>query len=225
MRTQIASDLHLEFLARTLPSEPTISPAPGADLLLLAGDISVGSHAVQLFRDWPVPVIYVVGNHEAYRHCWSDVLKQCELMAQGTSVRFLERGIIDFGEVRVLGCTLWTDYCLYTKQRQHEAMEYASQRLNDHRLIRNADASPFSPADALREHERAKAWLTYELSRPYRGRTVVMTHHGPHRNSVHPRYEDNLLNAAFVSDLTNLMSEVDLWVHGHVHDSFDCAFH
>lgn len=48
-----------------------------------------------------------------------------------------------------------------------------------------------------------------------------MTHHGPHRNSVHPRYEDDPLNAAFVSDLTNLMSGVDLWVHGHVHDSFD----
>jgi hypothetical protein len=48
-----------------------------------------------------------------------------------------------------------------------------------------------------------------------------VTHHGPHRNSVHPRYAGDLLNAAFVSNLTPLVEQADLWIHGHVHDSFD----
>ena len=50
-----------------------------------------------------------------------------------------------------------------------------------------------------------------------------MTHHAPHRGSLHPRYAADLLSAAFVSDLTAVIDagKPDLWVHGHVHTSFD----
>ena len=58
MRLQILSDLHLE----TEAFDPT--PAPGADLLVLAGDIDTRWAGLERFRDWPVPVIYVAGNHE-----------------------------------------------------------------------------------------------------------------------------------------------------------------
>lgn len=30
-----------------------------------------------------------------------------------------------------------------------------------------------------------------------------------------------MTSAAFASDLSELMANVDLWLHGHVHDSFD----
>jgi predicted phosphodiesterase len=66
MKIQLASDLHLEFLARDFPGERLITPAPDADVLILAGDIAVGAEAVELFADWPVPVLYVAGNHESY---------------------------------------------------------------------------------------------------------------------------------------------------------------
>lgn len=221
MRIQLCSDLHLEFLARTLPGECTISPAHQADVLVLAGDIGNGANAVELFRDWPVPVVYLAGNHEGYGQCWPDVLEQCSKAADGTSVRFLEKGVVDFGGVRILGCTLWTDYCLYSAPQQSQLMSYAGLRLNDHRLIRKRDGSLFSAADALREHEQARAWLATELARPYDGATVVVTHHAPHPLSVHPRYAGDLLNGAFASDLTELMEGVQLWLHGHVHDGFD----
>jgi hypothetical protein len=42
MKIQLASDLHLEFLRR-FPGERLITPAPGADVLILAGDISNGT--------------------------------------------------------------------------------------------------------------------------------------------------------------------------------------
>lgn len=221
MRFQLASDLHLEFLARTFPGERTIAPAHQADVLVLAGDVGNGAYAVELFRDWPVPVIYLAGNHEAYGKFWPDVLEQCAQAAEGTSVRFLERGVVDFGGVRILGCTLWTDYRLYDTVDQSQLMANAGARLNDHRLIRNRHGSPFTPADALDEHEQAKAWLAAELSAPYEGATVVVTHHAPHPKSVHPRYAGDPLNAAFASDLSELMAGVQLWLHGHVHDSFD----
>ncbi len=221
MRLQLASDLHLEFLARTFPGQRTISPAHLADVLVLAGDIGNGADALELFRDWPVPVIYLAGNHEAYGKSWPDVLEQCARAAEGTSVRFLEKDVADFGGVRILGCTLWTDYCLFSEAEQASHMANARGRLNDHRLIRKHDGSLFSPNDALREHERARAWLAVELASPYDGVTVVVTHHAPHPGSVHPRYAGDPLNAAFASDLTELMPGAQLWLHGHVHDSFD----
>lgn len=48
-----------------------------------------------------------------------------------------------------------------------------------------------------------------------------MTHHGPHPLSIHLRYQEDQINSGFVSDLTPLLYQADLWLHGHEHDSFD----
>ena len=74
MKLQLLSDLHLE----TQPGfEPEI--APGADVLVLAGDIGSYQQGSLLSDEyfglerfsplpqhggWPVPVLYVPGNHE-----------------------------------------------------------------------------------------------------------------------------------------------------------------
>jgi hypothetical protein len=100
-------------------------------------------------------------------------------------------------------------------------MKNAQRHLNDHRVIRTATGDRFRPDDALREHEKARGWLQEQLQRPYDGWTVVVTHHGVHPYSVHPRYAGDITNAAFVSDLTDLVERADFWFHGHVHDSFD----
>lgn len=222
MRIQLASDLHLEHLENWFSGEQTISPANGADVLVLAGDIGRGTSALNLFRDWPVPVLYVAGNHEAYGSTWAGSIAGLREAAQGTSVQFLERDVVDFCGVRFLGCTLWTDYRLRSNRTQSQLMENAEIRIADHRQIQSDAGGYFTAADALREHETSRAWLTSELARPYDGNTVVVTHHGPHPLSVHPRYAGDPLNAAFVSDLSELLEQgPDLWLHGHVHDSFD----
>ena len=71
MKVQLLSDLHLEV-------QPgfTLRPAPDADLLVLAGDVGSYQYGSRLpgadfglerfspLRGWPVPVLYVPGNHE-----------------------------------------------------------------------------------------------------------------------------------------------------------------
>jgi Icc-related predicted phosphoesterase len=56
------------------------------------------------------------------------------------------------------------------------------------------------------------------------GKTVVVTHHAPSSQSVHPRYARDLLTPAFASSLENLMDGGDrpaLWLDGHMHKSYD----
>ena len=221
MKIQLASDLHLEFLQSKWDEERLISPHPDADVLVLAGDIASDTDVHYHFADWPVPVIYVLGNHELYGQEYGDVYANVAKITRDSVIHFLEKQTVEIGGIRFLGCTLWTDYLLKgSNQPQHVLMSVADRSLNDHRLIRKGEV-PFSPKMALVEHQRSVDWLRWELEKPFAGKTVVVTHHGPHPNSVHPRYQSDELSAAFVSDLSDLLPYADLWMHGHVHDSFD----
>jgi len=187
MKLQIASDLHLEFLQREFPGERLISPAYGADLLVLAGDIANGTDAIRLFNDWPVPVLYLAGNHEFYGLEFEETRVAMRNAARGTRVTLLDNDVADFGGVRFLGATLWTDYQLARDRPQQHLMEHAEQRIADHFRIRTGDGV-FTAQRALAEHEISREWLAQQLATPYDGKTVVITHHGPHPLSVHPRY-------------------------------------
>jgi hypothetical protein len=201
---------------------------------VLAGDVSNGVRGIEMFGNWPTPVLYVAGNHEFYHRDIERTRADLRRAAQGTSAVFLDDDVADLSRftawyeprrdavqrVGFLGATLWTDYRLERNRTQLQAMENAERRLNDHRLIRHGDG-PFTAAQALEKHLRSRTWLEQQLARPFDGTTVVITHHGVHRLSVHPRYAGDLTNAAFVSDLGDLLPAASLWMHGHVHDSFD----
>lgn len=223
MKIQIASDLHLDLLPRQDGSAPAIIERTDADVLILAGDIHDGCEGIDRFHAWnaSTDIIYVAGNHEYYGHVYRNKQTQMQARAQELGIHFLERSSIVINGVRFLGTTLWTDYRLFEPgYSQPLAMHEAKQRLNDHRLIR-VERGAFSPADALAIHAQSRQWLTEELAKPFDGKTVVVTHHGPHPNSVHDNYKVDLLSAAFVSDLGDLLQGADLWIHGHVHNSFD----
>jgi predicted phosphodiesterase len=222
MKIQIASDLHLEFLERTFPGERLLRPAVDADVLVLAGDIANGISAIDLFKNWPVPVLYLAGNHEFYSHEMGALRASLRKASEGTRITFLDNDAVDFGGVRFVGTTLWTNYRLELNRTQRQLMEQAELRINDHRQIRFGQAY-FTAQQALAQHEVAHAWLQHQLKQDYDCKTVVVSHHGPHALSVHPRYAGDASNASFVSDLSDLLQlpGADLWIHGHVHDSFD----
>lgn len=218
MRIQIASDLHLEMLA-SFPGYRVIEPAPDADVLVLAGDIHKHLRAIDAFRDWPVPVIYVHGNHEVYRAQIADFASSLRHTAEHSNVRVLERDAIELNGVRILGCCLWTDYEIMGDAEA--SMVAAEGLLPDHTLIEAPNGEAFTPRYARTVHEASRAWLAEQLAIPFSGKTVVVTHHGPHEHSIADRFAGSIVNGSFVSDLTPLVREADLWIHGHVHDSFD----
>ena len=127
------------------------------------------------------------------------------------------------GGVRFLGATLWTDFLLYGAQEQAAAMRQAEQVMTDYRRIRLAapNERPLQADDTLQLHQRQRAWLDARLDEPFDGKTVVVTHMAPSMRSVASRYAADLTSAAFASPLDALAARADLWVHGHMHDTFD----
>lgn len=224
MNIQLASDLHLDLLHPRWPGERLISPALNADVLVLAGDIHQGSQGMGTFAQWDsdrkIPIVYVAGNHEFYGDSIDVVRQRLQESSAATGIHYLERQVVVLNGVRFLGCTLWTDYALRSMFSREHVMGEIQQRLMDHYQIRT-DSGLFTPQDALALHLTSRKWLADELAKPFVGKTVVVTHHGPHPLSVHPRYSGDKINAAYVSDLSSLLPHVDLWLHGHVHDSFD----
>jgi predicted phosphodiesterase len=220
MRIQVASDLHLELLR--VPGERLVLPAPDADVLVLAGDIASGTKAIELFADWPVPVVYVAGNHEFYRQSWEGLRGKLKSASRGTNVHYLDNDGLELGGVHFLGATLWTDFTFEVSDgfNQLDAMRWVEDGINDfHEIV--TDYGMLRAQQTLDDHMLSRRWLTRELEKPFGGPTVVVTHHGCHPQSAHPRFAGNRINSGFISDMSPLLQHVDLWVHGHVHDGFD----
>lgn len=211
MRLQIVSDLHLEFGPLDLSVEDT-------DVLIAAGDIGVGLDGFEWLESIPRPVVYVAGNHEY----WG-----CELLqlngaltnkSLNSNVRFLENRTTVIGDVRFIGCTLWTNY----RGRDEQIMDEMSERMNDFRYIR-VGRRLAQPLDFARQHEESRRWLINELALPFAGKTVVVTHHAPMATSWYSQDDDDTTRFAYCNDLTSILSEHDiaLWVHGHIHRTND----
>ncbi|AMV42117.1 MULTISPECIES: metallophosphoesterase [Paraburkholderia] len=241
MKIRVLSDLHLES------DQPEIIPHADADLVVLAGDIHNHAEglrwAAETF-DGAVPVVYVPGNHEYYDGEFGALeAAMHDAAASVDNVHFLNNAtLVDpLGQWRVLGTTLWTDFDLYgNDEASHAASIAAAERVMlDYRgLIQVTwtagndlggqgtlqDNTPrnLTPADTIALHRRARAWLEAELTKPFAGRTIVVTHHAPHRRSLAERYADDVVSAGFVNDLPSLVrAPVTLWVHGHTHTAFD----
>jgi Icc-related predicted phosphoesterase len=219
MKLHILNDLHIEF-------EDFVPPATDADVVILAGDIGVGVEGPRWTeaRFPGKPVIYVPGNHEFYHH---DIALIDELKADAPdNVHVLNDDQAIINGVRFLGSILWTDFALFGEADKFFAMQTARQGMTDFSIISN-NGRRFTPEDAIRLHTASRDWLTAMLAEPFDGKTVVVTHHAPSSQSVHPRYARDLLTPAFASNLENLMdgARAALWIHGHMHESFDYEVH
>ena len=75
----------------------------------------------------------------------------------------------------------------------------------------------------MERHLASRAWLTTELMKGDPARTVVVTHHYPHRHSTAAKFASDVLTPAFGSKLPlELLLRASLWIHGHTHSS--CAY-
>ncbi len=221
MKLQLLSDLHLE----TEDFDP--EPAPGAEVLVLAGDIDATWSGLSRFAGWPVPVLFVAGNHEFDDRELSTAWPALRVACANAGLRLLQResAILtgaDGRRVRFVGTTRWSDFDLFGDERRPSAMRaagYFMRIMNAQRGGRPLDA------DGVRDEGRAcRAWLEGELAHAPRGRwdqTVVVTHFAPSLRSADPRYGGQNGTASFCNADDDLIPRADLWLHGHLHCRHD----
>ena len=133
MKLQLLSDLHLEVHPGWTPQ-----PAPGAELLVLAGDIGSYQEGTLLRDDdfglarfsplqgWPTPVLFVPGNHEYDTLDFDQAHARLRQTCERLGIIWLEREVITWAQIlaqsplpttapkvqalRFIGTTLWTDF-------------------------------------------------------------------------------------------------------------------
>jgi hypothetical protein len=235
MKLQLLSDLHLESHPRFVPE-----PAPGADLLVLAGDIGsyqTGSRLTEpdfgLGRfspknGWPTPVIYVPGNHEYDSDDFDAVHARLRDCCDALDILWLERETRVIEGIRFVGTTLWSDFDALvdpaagmTEQLRTRGKAMRAANFYLEKAATTRDGQPFL-AEALREHSLAcQAWLRRALAEPFNGTTVAITHFAPTLASADPRYGLTPGTAGFCNALDELLPRAQLWLHGHLHCTFD----
>jgi predicted phosphodiesterase len=226
MKFQVLSDLHIDFHgSKGLPPL-----ARGAAGVLIAGDVRNGLvAAVEALRPaYPEPteIVMVAGNHEFH----SATLSFHESLALGREaaarhrVHLLERDVCHIANIRIIGCTMWTDYCLLGKELRDAAMRTAAATMSDHRRIK-WQRDPwlrFRPFEARLLHLQSRAFVERELAEAYAGPTVCVFHHAVTPDAIVPE-ERELTDAAYASDLRSVFETdaCDLVVTGHTHRSLD----
>lgn len=216
MKILVLSDLHLDLLSFT-------APQIDVDVIVLAGDIHKGNLGIYWAREtWPdKPIVYVGGNHEFYNYDRMTVLEGMRSAAIEQEVYFLDNDEVFINGVRFIGCTLWSDFRLFGKEKQQECIAVAKERMCDFSMISERGLK-FTPEDCIELHLESKNWLTNKLLKEsFDGTTVVVTHHCPSWESVAPKYRSDLLSSCFASRLDDLVVNSSLWIHGHTHESFD----
>jgi hypothetical protein len=220
VKLQLLSDLHLE----TENFEP--QPQPGAELLVLAGDIDATWAAYERFAGWPVPVFAVPGNHEfdgrELAHALPALRRRCEQFGIHMLYREVARVTAADGRAfRLVGTPRWSDFDLFGPEGRERAMRssrYFMRLMGATRHGRPLDAV------ALREEGLAcRRWLERELQRDPGGATstIVITHFGPSLASADPRYGAQPGTASFCNADDDLLPRADLWLHGHLHCRHD----
>jgi predicted phosphodiesterase len=219
MRLQLLSDLHLE----TEVYQPR--PAPGAELLVLGGDIDATWEGLALFKDWPVPVLMVAGNHEFDGRdidaTWPLLRERCASLG----IRLLERESAVLSDaqgrrIRFVATVRWCDFNAFGEARRDKAQRAGSYFVRVQRSTRNGQ--PFD-AQAVRDEALAcRAWLAEELNRSGDwDATVALTHFAPSLKSADPRYGEQMGTASFCNADEDLLPRADLWIHGHLHCRHD----
>jgi len=224
MKLRILSDLHTEIC----PYEVESLPEDSETVLILAGDCGLFKHVVyaefvqELAGRFHI-VLLVPGNHEFYSGKMHTEQDKFVARVDRPNVYVLQNDTIDIDQVLFVGATMWTSF----RNGNPVLMLEAQNAMNDYRKIRVASNGyrRLRPLDVLAEHQKSYHFVldtVVEETENY-DKIIVVTHHAPSVESVHPDFRGDKLNDLYVNSFDYWIENNGpmLWIHGHVHNSMD----
>jgi len=241
MYVRVFSDIHLDFDVpkknRDLIWESLWRPAAlqedNQTILILAGDLW---HSKKYFeftqRDWLSgvaknfhAVVVVLGNHDfwdgsltsEYEYFSNQVKTKCL-----KNVYLLQNNTVIIDKFKFIGGTLWTDY---NNQDYETKNFYKTGLCKDYKFIRYGTAyKKLTPDILLKEHYKTKNYIVSNAKKDHKDQKIwVVTHHLPSFLSLNSINKNKIEMGYYASNLHNVIGdgEIDVWVHGHSHESVD----
>jgi predicted phosphohydrolase len=225
LQFQYFSDIHTEFIKHTPNKIYDFNIEVKAPYLLLAGDIGnpfthIYERLLQLLSLKFKHIILVAGNHEYYQtkltdttlsgNEWIEYVNQKirSITKEFPNITFLQNEVYHIPDTNlsIFGGTFWTN----VKAGEEDTIPYS---ISDYRLI------PGFTVELSRElHSKACMALDRTLSEYPTREFIVMSHHLPTYDLIHPKYQYTKINSAFATDIpcrTN--HRILAWVAGHTH--------
>lgn len=232
MKLLVLADLHLDDISdrdlRDQLGEEIRDAATDVRALIIAGDLAEAAA-----RKWPEALrwlgtlfpaartVIIPGNHDYYGGNLSTLDPEMELICREAGCHFGQCRRVQIDDIRILMATLWTDMRLFAIDRDDAIAEalWNARKMPDYgpgAIVTGDPERELKPRDTARVHRQHLRWLTAELSRPWNGKTIVVTHHAPSPEVAGPRTP---LSPCFASDLDDVIDRYrpDLWIFGHTH--------
>lgn len=96
--------------------------------------------------------------------------------------------------------------------------------MNDYKLIRRDPSySKLRSVDTYKIHKISINWLERSLESSSTKQNMVITHHAPSIKSIPLKFRDDIVSAAYASNLESIILQYrpDYWIHGHIHEPSD----
>lgn len=230
MKLTIISDIHQD-----INRDYDFSILKDQEFVIVAGDISGNTLNVKKFIKENISRgICIEGNHLCYSKSGQyqidfrqGAIRWLRNEFKDEPVKFLENDIYIQDDIVFIGCTLWTDFCLYGEHVQDAAMMAAWTFMNDYNYVRcehDEDIVQLFPKKTLEWHKESIAYIE-KICQDYPDKKIVIiSHHAPSKKSISPQYRSSELNPAYTSNLEWLIekySNIKLWVSGHTHEGSD----
>lgn len=222
MKFRLVSDIHQEFFLHDKVHgfwTPEKLEDDKNTVLIIAGDFGLVKHEAALkflledLCEQFHAVVYVLGNHEYWKSCLlRAVPKITEATQHLDNLHILENDTVVFGDTVVIGCTLWSDISVV-----------AAQYMNDYRATRYSIDNPrrMTMMDTLTVHEGSVRYIADSIQAYKELNKVVVTHFAPSEKSVASCFAGSEVNSAYFTNLEHIVDQVDVWCHGHMHNSSD----
>ena len=151
-------------------------------------------------------------------------------------LKYLSNDILETDFAYIIGTPLYTDFALFGEDKKAACMmegqvgvndfKYCYQFIKDKNLVRK-----FTVEDHCMLFRICRGYIANRLRNikveGSKKKVIVVTHHAPTPYSVAPEYKNDPLSACFASDMRKFINEhpeIRLWVHGHLHSSFDYIY-